>query len=282
MAANCSNCGAELSFLQKVRGLQLCASCAASGKTARKEAQQRYHLLVEETVANPDRLAALREQLPTVRAETGLSDREVRQLHENAFVTYLEKALEDDHLTEEEESLMGQLSDVLGITQHDFETDFRGYLFRLVIARVNNGRLPVLPSPRIILKKAEVAHAEMAADLLKEVVHREYRGGYSGVSFRVVKGVRFHTGGFRGKSVVVGTSLQTEDSGVLTVTSQRAVFAGQRASIEMPYSKLLTLNVFNDGIQFHLSNRKKAPLFKLENGQVIAAMVNAAVQDYAS
>jgi len=36
--------------------------------------------------------------------------------------------------------------------------------------------------------------------------------------------------------------------------------------------------VFKDGIQFHMSNRQTAPLFKLANGEVAAATVNAAVQ----
>ena len=68
--------------------------------------------------------------------------------------------------------------------------------------------------------------------------------------------------------------------GFLTITSHRGVFTGVRRSIEMPYSKLLSVNVFQDGVQFHLSNRKNPPLFRLESGvpDSVAAAVTAACQ----
>jgi hypothetical protein len=150
----------------------------------------------------------------------------------------------------------------------------------MVVARINDGRLPILLEPKIVLKKNEVAHGSVNADLLKQVVKREYQGGYSGVSFRVMKGVRFHTGGVRGKSVIVGTELKTEDSGVLTLTSHRAVFAGARRTVEVQYPKLVGLEVFANGIKFNVSNRTNAVLFQVQDGegQVVAAFVNAAAQ----
>jgi hypothetical protein len=128
------------------------------------------------------------------------------------------------------------------------------------------------------MKRGERAHLQVPADLMKEVVLREYRAGYSGFSFRIAKGVRFHTGGVRGRSVVVGTELQVSDSGVLVITSQRAVFKGLRRAIESNYAKLVGLNVFVDGIQIHVSNRQTAPLFRVPNGFLVAAAVNAASQ----
>lgn len=43
-------------------------------------------------------------------------------------------------------------------------------------------------------------------------------------------------------------------------------------------SQSIGVNVFNDGIQFHVSNRKAAPLLKVPDGYVVAAVVNAAAQ----
>lgn len=102
------------------------------------------------------------------------------------------------------------------------------------------------------------------------------------MSFRIAKGVRYHTGGSRGRSVVVGTEMKVEDEGVLSLTSQRAVYIGGRKTIEMPYKKLINLNVFADGVQFHLSNRKNPPMFRLEAGygDAVAAIVNQASQPY--
>jgi hypothetical protein len=48
---------------------------------------------------------------------------------------------------------------------------------------------------------------------------------------------------------------------------------------DIPYSKLVNLTVHSDGLQFHLSNRVNAPLFKINRQtDVLAAVVNAAAQ----
>src|SRR4051812_47826406 len=98
---------------------------------------------------------------------------------------------------------------------------------------------------------------------MKEVVQREWRSGSSGVSFRVAKGVRYRVGQTRGHSVVVGTQMQVADSGTLAVSSQRIAFMGSRKTVEVPYSKLLNIDVFNDGLRVHSSSRQNALLFKM-------------------
>jgi len=79
---------------------------------------------------------------------------------------------------------------------------------------------------------------------------------------------------------VVGTELVAEDSGVLALSSQRAVYMGSKNSMEIPYAKLLNIDVFTAGVRLHASNRQRAPLFKMEEGMgnVVAATLNTAVQ----
>ena len=47
------------------------------------------------------------------------------------------------------------------------------------------------------------------------------------------------------------------------MTNKRVLYAESRQTIEMLYSKLVNLSVYTDGLQFHLSNRVNAPLFKI-------------------
>jgi hypothetical protein len=115
-------------------------------------------------------------------------------------------------------------------------------------------------------KKNEVVHLETAAALMKEVVLREWRSGSSGVSFRVAPGARYRVGNTRGRSVVVGTEVHVEDTGVLCVTSHRAAYMGSRKTMEFPYAKLMGIEVFSDGISIRSSNRQKTPLSSLRKG----------------
>jgi hypothetical protein len=44
------------------------------------------------------------------------------------------------------------------------------------------------------------------------------------------------------------------------------------------FAKLLGMNVYNDGIQFHVSNRQNPSLFRVDSGPMVAAAVNGATQ----
>jgi hypothetical protein len=66
-----------------------------------------------------------------------------------------------------------------------------------------------------------------------------YQGGYSGFSFRVAKGVRYHVGGTRG-TYVQGAEVPTPiDMGTVTITNQRVVFEGSKQAREWSFDKLL-------------------------------------------
>jgi hypothetical protein len=233
-------------------------------------------------MAEPDKAKALASSFASKPELTSLSEKERRMRSSEAFRSYAENVLADDCLTIDEEMAFNEVAQALGIPQEQFETTFRDLLKRMVVARANDGRLPVMDDAHLIPKKNEVVHQESAAALMKEVVLREWRGGYSGFSFPIAKGVRYRTGSARGHSVVVGTEMQVEDTGVLAITSQRAAFMGDRKSMEVPFSKLMNIDVFSDGIRFHASNRQKAPLFKMEDGMgdVMAATLNAAIKRF--
>ena len=66
-----------------------------------------------------------------------------------------------------------------------------------------------------------------------------YQGGYSGFSFRIAKGVRYHVGGTRG-TYQPGAEVPTPiDTGTVTITNRRAVFEGSKRAREWDFSKLL-------------------------------------------
>ncbi|MBI4282408.1 MAG: hypothetical protein HY672_02845 [Chloroflexi bacterium] len=289
MASNCVRCGRKLGLLQRFSD-DICSSCKVEVRREREAAETEARRGRETALAEyPKLLKRLwsegvpieegRNALNALSRGGQLDEQDKRSLISRAFRTFSNDVLDDDILSADEEKRLLDMASLLGIEQERLETDFRDLLFRLVVARANDGRLPTLPDSKILLKKGEIAHISMQASLMKEVVKTEYHGGYAGVSFRIAKGVRFHTGGFRGKSVVVGTEIRPEDLGVITATSQRVVFTGQRRTVEIPYTKLINLEVFSDGMRFSSSNRKNTVLFKLESGEAMAAVVNAAAQE---
>lgn len=196
-------------------------------------------------------LAAAFKQSPTIAS---LSEKERRERGSEAFRTYADNLLADDLLSAEEEEAFGEVTDAFGITDSDFQTKFADVRNRLVVARMNDGRLSVIEAPHVMTKKDELVHLETGAQLMKEMAVREWRGGTSGFSFRVAKGVSYRTGAIRGRSVVVGAELKAVDAGVLAVTSRRVAYMGNK-TMELQYSKLMSIEVFSDGVRIHVSNR---------------------------
>lgn len=204
---------------------------------------------------------------------------EKQAVHDRAFVAIVEAMLQDDILDIQEETNLLKAADALGVTQQRLGTEYKHLLDRLVVAKVNGGRLPVLDADevRLVLKTGEVAHLTTPATLYKWQAVRQYQGGSQGFSFRVMKGVYYHTGRTKGRSVVVGQNLVPDDDGVLTLTSRRAVFSGRKKSLEFDYRKLLDIELFSDGIRLAVSNRQTPSLMKFTaTGDVVGAILTAA------
>jgi hypothetical protein len=244
---------------------------------AQASARQQYQELLRGLVVAGARPAG---GLASIAVATGYTAQELAQLHVQVIREVATAAVADDLLSPEENSHLGGLMSSLGVTWDQIRLVDSHLPDHVLISSVNGGILPQVASPHILVKKGEMVHIECAASLMKEVAIRQYQGGYSGFSIPLGKtGIRYKVGGSRGHSVEVGTQLNVADSGVLSVTNKRVVYSGTRKTVDMPYSKLVNLGVYNDGLQFHLSNRVNAPLFQVPRGsQVVAAIVNAAAQ----
>jgi hypothetical protein len=227
-----------------------------------------------------DACASCGAKLGFTRRLTGAqlcADCEAKATRDDATLSAaFQTALADEILTADEEQQLANTARSLGFDQARYSRVVAKFNDQMIVAQVNDGRMPVVSDPPIILKRGETAHLVLAAQLLKEVTEREFRGGSRGVSFRIAPGVRYRVGTFRGHSVVTGSHIEVTDSGSLSITSQRAVYTGQRKTLDMPYAKLEAVNVFTDGIQFHLANRQNPPLLQVPNGPLAAAVINAA------
>jgi hypothetical protein len=243
-----------------------------------KAAREQHEQLLRQIAATEGDASDLLAQLPAVTQVAELSGRKARELNAATLRTIAARVLSDERLTVDEERQFIQVAEGLGFTDEQLQNEFRNEMKLLVVARANDGRLPVIEEPHVMVARGELVYVELPAALTKEVVKREYRGGSSGVSFRVAKGVSVRTGAMRGKSVVVGTSIENVDEGILAITSQRTLFSGSRKTIECKHSKLVSLQVYTDGIAIGVSNRQTASTFRLEDRPFAAAIINAAAQ----
>lgn len=97
------------------------------------------------------------------------------------------------------------------------------------------------------------------------------------MSFPIGAGVRYRVGQTRGRVVTIGAHLATADTGTLTVTDLRVVYHGARKTLEFPFKKLATLNVYSDAIDLGVTNRQATSSFSLHDPALVAGMTHAAL-----
>ncbi len=106
----------------------------------------------------------------------------------------------------------------------------------------------------IILKKNE-----RIAFYLKGISYNEERRqrvsrGSGGYSFRVAKGVWYHTGNISGPQY--RDAIQKIDDGSLMITSARYIFIGSMKNVDQPHSKIDAITPFVNGIGISRSNKQ--------------------------
>jgi hypothetical protein len=177
LAAICANCGSAVGTMRRLRGATLCESCERRESQQRQTATEEMEALIAQALAAPDPSAVV-SQLPAVVARTGLSGPQVDREMNRAVRQMIERALEDEYLTEEEEAAINRAINALGFDQDRAGRVLGDLANRFVIARVNAGRLPELPSSSVMLKPGETAHLEITAHLMKEVVTARRRRSF--------------------------------------------------------------------------------------------------------
>jgi hypothetical protein len=89
-------------------------------------------------------------------------------------------------------------------------------------------------------------------------------GGYSGFSFRLARGVRYHVGATKGRRVPGEEVPTAVDNGTATITDRRVVFQGDRRSREWDYGKLLG---------YHHDPHQPVTLFQVSNREQVSGIL---------
>lgn len=113
-------------------------------------------------------------------------------------------------------------------------------------------------APILLGKDETVLWCYDGVTMWQEKVKREMVGSHSGFSFRVMKGVTYRTGGFKGHPVE-HSYMDNAGTGSLYITTKHIIFHSSERSIKIPYKKIIGLNPYSDGmgVQQDGANAKK-------------------------
>lgn len=113
------------------------------------------------------------------------------------------------------------------------------------MSALDEGKLPIENSENIILSKDEVCHFHKSVIYIK-VKERVigYKGGGSGVSFKIAKGINIHTGS--GNKKAIRERVSEEEKGILAITNKRIIGNAFNISFDKKISTLTSVESSSD------------------------------------
>lgn len=129
-----------------------------------------------------------------------------------------------------------------------------------ILRQLQNGQMPMSRTLNYHIMLAQGECAIWTYDnvtLYQEKIVREWVNRRRGMSYRIMKGVYYHTGGSKGHPVE-HSEMVNVGRGSLILTNKNIIFHSSTRTIKIPYKKLTGCTPYSDGIEIHM-DRVKAP-----------------------
>jgi hypothetical protein len=258
---NCIVCGKEFGLWARLSGDSDDAIC----RGCEKEGETRLALLIPE--------ATPRANLRDIWNQFGELVRRYRVLEEKAAPlrnglaeAILEATAEIEGLNDSHVEFINELSASGAIPKLVAGTEAATAVSKINarqrIEEWKRGETPKNECKGLLLQPGEVCHWEEPARLLEQRTRREYVGGYGGISVPLGRGLRLHTGGFKGHPIDT-TFLADCGMGWLHITNQRLCFTGSGGAVAIPLKKMISVNGFEDGFQVFRSGAKRPTVLQV-------------------
>lgn len=200
----------------------------------------------------------------------------------NGIAGALDHFLSDHVLTEEEEATIERHLRFLPVTGETLTTlGISEQIAKASILRsLGNGEIPapVLSVsgnlPFLFQKSEKLIWLFPDVEYLERRTRAEYRGGSQGVSIRIMRGVYYRTGAFKGQRVEVEET-KNIGTGLVALTTKHLYFGSSLTSFKIPYNKIISLQTYSDGIQVQKDGvRSKPQIFKGLDGWFAANIIS--------
>ncbi|WKZ65248.1 MAG: hypothetical protein QY325_10795 [Flavobacteriales bacterium] len=268
---NCIYCGKPAGLLRSKH-----AECDAKEKArvaVVKVFKDKLRDSIVAAVLQPSEAGRIKELIDEAAQSGKLTQEDVREAIIAGWCSSVEKCLEDGVIDVEEERKLMAVKNGFKFTEEDL--DKTGAHTRVVKAAVIRdvlaGAIPERfnlsePLPINLQKGEKVVWAFGGCEYWEDKTKRTYQGGSRGASIKVMQGVYYRVGAFKG-APVYSTERVLVDKGAVYITDRHIYFAGPAKSLRVPYSKVVSFIPFDDGVGLVRDAQTAKPqIFKTGDG----------------
>lgn len=212
--------------------------------------------------------------------QSNLSADEIYFLRLEAFQAAVYMSIADKRVSEEEEAALYHTHSVLQLSQDVFDEAERKISKYRNLYEIEHGNLICFAVDNNLLNEGENCH--WIADAVLMEAKAIGSTGIDDVSgARIKKGITYRVGTSKGH-LYSETNLVPVTKGKLYVTNQRMIFSSKDKSFDIPYSKIVDLSLYSDGMKFLVNDSDKPYLFKTvkgEDSEAVGLLLSYAAND---
>lgn len=210
----------------------------------------------------------LDSQIKTITSSSYISNEIQQHIYSTTFDIAIEKYLNDGVISDQEAKTVARFQQYTALSQQILNANKS--LERVVQAKILqqlfsgqtptssisiNGTLPFL-----FQKNENPIWVYRNVQYYEQKVKKEYRGRSQGVSFRVMKGVYYRVGGFKGTPIETIQNAHI-GTGVVALTEKHIYFSCPQKSFKIAYNKLIHIEPFSDGLGLQKDGTSARPFF---------------------
>jgi hypothetical protein len=208
------------------------------------------------------------KQIKSIALDSYINSEKLNQIYLNTFDDAILRYLNDGIIADVEKKTVARFQQYTGLSQQvlNLNKSLEKVVQSDILQSVLNG---VIPTPAITIqgslpfmigKDEKILWVFRDVELVEQKVKREFVGRSQGMSFRVMKGVYYRVGGFKG-SPIETTQMISIGRGILVLTDKTIYYNCQQKSLKIPFKKLISIEPYSDGVGFQKDGASSKPFF---------------------
>lgn len=202
-------------------------------------------------------LSSINQSVSIITRQLPIGKADIDDCYINVLNQAADKFLADGLLSDHEERQITNYASSLGIQLNNLpscysNTGVSKVYQSIILKNLQKGLLPVnnFVSPIVLSQGEAIIWEYKDVTMYREKVEKQYQGNRGGWSFRVMKGVHYHTGNSKLKPIEY-SYMKDEGKGSLYITNKHIIYQGAFNAEKIPYKKIIGVTPYSDGIEVH-------------------------------
>ena len=264
---------------------RFCGQSAGVLKSQHKDCRQKHDTAARKlpdffvkALENPIDPSRFRSATDAIARDNFISETELRQLTIRGLSSMIEHAFKDHVLTEDENKRIVELCNSFSIDANDLGSAGQRLAKAQILRRLDEGHIP----SNVVIRDMPInlENGEVVIWLFNGVTYyttrsrTQYVGGSHGVSIRVMKGVYYRVGAFRGEPIKT-QYLSEEGRGIFVIASKNVYFWSPQKALKIRPKKIVSVQPYSDAVQIMRDASNASPqLFALDDPPFAADLIS--------